>query len=169
MRLHVGMIAPENFFESVAREVLHDVDKFTAAVIALAGIALRILVGEVAPHRRHNGGRDDIFARDEFEISSLAREFLLHRLADFGVGISDSGKIDHAFLPFLNVFFSIITESARDCKKMFGFFLNKRQKYARRPNLRAARTKRLTDFVRGRISAQRREHSRGCSPQVRRS
>ena len=100
MRLHVGMFAAEQLLEPVARKVLHDVHVLAAAVIALSGIPFRILVGEVAPHRRHDGRRNDVLAGDEFEIAALTGKLLFHRLADFGVGVSDSGKIDHVTAPY---------------------------------------------------------------------
>ena len=100
MRLHVGVFAAEQLLHAPARKFLHFVHKLAAAVIALAGIALRVLVGEVAAHRRHDGGRDDVLAGDEFKVAALAGELALHRRADFGIGVSYGGEIDHIGAPF---------------------------------------------------------------------
>ena len=48
MRLHVGVLGAEELLGAIARQVLHDIGEFAAAVVALAGIALGVLVGEDA-------------------------------------------------------------------------------------------------------------------------
>ena len=53
-------------------DVLHLIHIRTAAVVALAGQALGVLVGEDAAHGGHDGGRDDVLAGDELDIFPLA-------------------------------------------------------------------------------------------------
>ena len=48
MRLHVGVFGFEQLLGAIACEVLDDVGKFAAAVVALAGIAFGIFVSEYA-------------------------------------------------------------------------------------------------------------------------
>ena len=107
MRLHVAVIAAENLLQTVTREVFGDVDELTAAVVALAGIAFGVLVGEMAPHRSHDGGRDDVLAGDEFEVAPLAGKFLLHGGAKLGVGIADTAQIDHKLLLDVKISFIV--------------------------------------------------------------
>ena len=114
MGLHVGMLAAEQLFQAIARKIFHNIHKFAAAVIALAGIPLRVLVGQVAAHRRHHRGRDDVFACDEFQIPPLTGKLLFHRLTYFGIGVSDSGEIDHNAL---RCFFFIITDRRKNSKR----------------------------------------------------
>ena len=80
--LDVREVRAEQLFGAVNRDVLDQIDTFTAAVIALAGIAFGIFVGQHAAHGRHNGRGNDIFAGNQFQISALAGKFFVHRLAD---------------------------------------------------------------------------------------
>ena len=45
--LHVGVLGAEQLLDAVDRELLDDVDVLAAAVVALAGVALGVLVGEL--------------------------------------------------------------------------------------------------------------------------
>ena len=47
MRLHVGVVGAEELLRAVDRELLGDVDELAAAVVALAGVAFGVLVGEL--------------------------------------------------------------------------------------------------------------------------
>ena len=57
VRLHVRVLGAEELLGAVAREVLHHVGELAAAVVALAGIALGVLVGEDRPGRFEHGAR----------------------------------------------------------------------------------------------------------------
>ena len=48
VRLHVGVAGAEQLLDAVDGQLLDDVDELAAAVVALAGIALGVLVGELA-------------------------------------------------------------------------------------------------------------------------
>ncbi len=48
MRLHVGILGAEELLGALARQVLDDIGEFAAAVVALARIAFRVLIGEDA-------------------------------------------------------------------------------------------------------------------------
>ena len=48
VRLHVGVFGAEQLLGAVDGELLGDVDVLAAAVVALAGIAFGVLVGELA-------------------------------------------------------------------------------------------------------------------------
>ena len=77
MGLHIGMLCAEQLAGALTGDLLDDVDAFAAAVVALAGIALGVFVGEVAAHRRHHGGSDNVFAGDQLEVSALSFQFLV--------------------------------------------------------------------------------------------
>ena len=85
VRLDVGVVAPEQLLAALDGEVFDDVHILAAAVIALAGQALGVFVGEVRTDRRHDGGRDEVFAGDQLDVPPLAVELELHRLVDGGV------------------------------------------------------------------------------------
>ena len=108
VRLYVGMIAPEQLFATLDREIFHDVDILTAAVIAFAGQTLCIFVGEVGTHRRHHRGRHEVLAGDEFYVVSLAPEFEIHCFEYFGIGFFDCRKIDHDIFSDVILFYPII-------------------------------------------------------------
>ena len=58
--LHVGVASAEELAGAVAGEVLDEVDLLAAAVVALAGVALGVLVGEDGAHSLHDGGAGDV-------------------------------------------------------------------------------------------------------------
>jgi hypothetical protein len=87
VRLHVGVLGPEQLLGAVDRELLDDVDVLAAAVVALAGIALGVLVRE---HRaltlEHRLGHE-VLGRDHLEGVLLPAELALDRLGDLGVDV----------------------------------------------------------------------------------
>ena len=114
VRLHVGVIAPEQLFAAFDGEVFHDIHILAAAVVALAGQALGVLVGEVRADGRHDRGGNKVFARDEFDVIALAVKFEFHRLVYFRVGVFDCRKIDH--FPFSVVFFDLPYHYSANCR-----------------------------------------------------
>ena len=72
VRLHVGGIGAEDLLEAVDRELLDDVDVLAAAVVALAGVAFGVLVGQLAALGGHDGGRGVVLARDQLDVVFLA-------------------------------------------------------------------------------------------------
>ena len=98
VRLDVGMFGAEKLLGAVDRQLLGAVDEFAAAVIALAGIALGVLIGEHRAHRFEHRLGDEILRRDQLEAGGLAAHFLAKHIRDFGIGLvserlmrSDSG------------------------------------------------------------------------------
>src|ERR1035437_8617245 len=77
MRLHVGTISAEDLFDAVNGQLLGDINKFAATVIALAWVAFSVFVGELRALRCHDGGRGIVFAGDELNVLFLARVFSL--------------------------------------------------------------------------------------------
>ena len=75
----------EQFLGAIAREVLDDIGEFTSAVVALAGIALGVFVGEDAAGSFQHGFRDEVFAGDQFQLRVLAFGFVENGLVDVGI------------------------------------------------------------------------------------
>ena len=88
VRLHVGKARAEELAGTVAREVLRLVDRPAAAIVALAGQALGVLVGEGRPHGLHDGRRNEVLRRDELDGGALAAQLVLDRGEDLGIGRS---------------------------------------------------------------------------------
>ena len=80
MRLHICPVGSKEFLRTVDRQLLRHVDVFTAAVVALAGVALRVFIRENTALRLHNRVADDVLRRDELQFRALAIEFILNRL-----------------------------------------------------------------------------------------
>ena len=64
MRLHVGVLGAEQGLRAVDRQLLGAVHEFAAAVVALAGIALGVFVGEHRAHRFEHRFGNEIFRRE---------------------------------------------------------------------------------------------------------
>ncbi len=77
MRLDVGMLGTVQGLGPCDRQRLDVVNHLTAAVVALARVALGVLVGENAPHRLEHGGGREVLRSDELDVLALAGKLLL--------------------------------------------------------------------------------------------
>ena len=85
VRLHVGVFGAEQFLGAIDGELLDFVGVFAAAVVALAGIAFGVFVGEDRAHGFEHGFGDEIFAGDELEAGGLAAGFVAQQIGDGGI------------------------------------------------------------------------------------
>ena len=85
VRLHVRVRGAEQALGALDRERLGDVDELAAAVVAAAGVALGVLVGEHGALRFEHGARHEVLARDHLERAALAAELLLEGRGDLGI------------------------------------------------------------------------------------
>src|SRR6185295_5074827 len=86
-RLHVGVLAAEQLLDPRNGEVLDDVDDLAAAVVALAGVALRVLVGEDGARRLQHRFGDEVLGGDQLEVAMLPLGLLAEDLGDLGIHI----------------------------------------------------------------------------------
>ncbi len=77
--------APKSCLRAVDGEALGHVHELAAAVVALAGIALGVLVGEDAARRLQHGAADEVFRSDQLEAEVLARALVGDGLIDVRV------------------------------------------------------------------------------------
>ena len=89
MRLHVGGFGAKNLLDAVDGELLGHVNVLAATVVAAAGVAFGVFVGELRALRGHDGGRGVVFAGDQLDVMLLAGVFSLDGSEDFGVGLFD--------------------------------------------------------------------------------
>src|SRR5665647_424369 len=89
MRLHVGGLGAKNLLDAVNGELLGDVNKFAATVVAAAGVAFGVFVGELRALRGHDGGRGVVFAGNQLDVLLLPGVFSLDGGKNFGVGLFD--------------------------------------------------------------------------------
>ena len=87
VRLHVGMIGPEQTLGTVDRERLDIVDDSVATVVTLAGISLGVLVGEDRTDGAHDSGRCEVLAGDQLQPRDLAFCLGIDEVEQFGVGL----------------------------------------------------------------------------------
>ena len=76
VRLHVGVLGAEQLLGAVARQILHHVGKFASAVIAFAGIAFGVLVGEDRAGRFQHRFAHEVFRGNQLQAFVLAALFV---------------------------------------------------------------------------------------------
>src|SRR5580692_3273751 len=85
------MICVKEAFGAGSGEVFDDVGVLAAAVVALAGIALCVFVGEYGACGFEDGAADEVFRGDHLEAFVLALYFVFNLCGDLGVGGGQRG------------------------------------------------------------------------------
>ena len=88
--LHVRVLGAEELLRAVDRELLDLVDDLAAAVIALAGIALGVLVRRHRAHRLEHGGPGEVLGGDQLDLAALALELLAEQARDVRVDVVEA-------------------------------------------------------------------------------
>ena len=83
------MLGPEERLGPIAGQVFHYVDELATAVVAAAGIAFGVLIGQHAAHALHDGGTGVVLAGDHFQAVALALDFAGDSRPDFRVVLFD--------------------------------------------------------------------------------
>ena len=89
VRLHVGVVGAEERLGARDRQRLGHVHELAAAVVALAGIALGVFVGEHRAGGVEDRLADEVLGRDELEALGLATAFAGDGGGDLGVGFGE--------------------------------------------------------------------------------
>ena len=87
VRLDVGVLGAEELLGAVDRELLGDVDVLAAAVVALAGIALGVLVGQHAALALEDGLGHEVLGGDHLQRPLLALELEPQDVGDLGIDL----------------------------------------------------------------------------------
>ena len=87
VRLDIGMVGAEEPRHAVDGQTLDLVDVVAAAVIARAGVALGVLIRQVAAHGLHHGRARKILGRDQLQMVALAPQLPLHGGVQLRVGL----------------------------------------------------------------------------------
>ena len=90
VRLDVRVLGAEERLRPRDRELLDLVDDLAAAVVALAGQALGVLVGEHRADGLEHGGPGEVLGRDQLELVALARELGVAERGDLGIDLGES-------------------------------------------------------------------------------
>ena len=72
MGLHVGVVSSEQYFCTFNCEIFNDVDVLATAVVAFAGVALGVFVGQYTTLRFHHGRVGEVLGCDELDMALLA-------------------------------------------------------------------------------------------------
>ena len=87
MRLHIHERRAEQLFRTLDGECLDNIDMLAAAIIAAAGIAFGIFVGQNRALRLQNTGADDVLGCDHLDLVLLANQLMPDRRRQFRIGI----------------------------------------------------------------------------------
>ena len=85
VRLHVGVLGPEQLLESVDRQLFDLVHDVAATVVALTRQSFGVLVGERRADRFHDRRRHEILAGDELEPIALPLRFFVDQVRDYRI------------------------------------------------------------------------------------
>jgi len=92
VRLDVHIFGVEELLRAFAGQVFHFVGILTATVIAAAGIAFGVLIGEdAAGGFKHRFG-GEVFACDQFNLGVLTTRLLEDELMDKGIDFSERAR-----------------------------------------------------------------------------
>ena len=86
VRLHVGVVGAEQRLHALDGERLDLVDEVAAAVVALAGVALGVLVGQDRADRGQDGRAGVVLRRDHLQGLALAPGLAADGGGDIGIG-----------------------------------------------------------------------------------
>src|SRR5215203_1170822 len=95
MRLNVDVLRAKKLPGSFDRQSLDFIDKLAAAVVALAGIAFRILVGQHATDRSQHRRTDEVFRCDQLDPVPLTTLLALDGRGDGRIGDLREGSRNH--------------------------------------------------------------------------
>lgn len=76
------MLDSEHLLGPVGGERLEPIDELLALVVPAARVALRVLVGEDAPHRLEHGARDVVLGRDQADRLRLSGDLISDQFGD---------------------------------------------------------------------------------------
>ena len=92
MRLHIDELRAKQLFRTLDGKCLNNIDMLAAAVIAAAGIAFGIFVGQNRALRLQNTGADDVLGCDHLDLVLLANQLMPDRRRQFRIGIRQRGR-----------------------------------------------------------------------------
>src|SRR5690606_12674729 len=91
MRLHVGVVRAEQLLQPVDRQPLGHVHELAAAVVALAGVTLGVLVGQLGALRLHHPRAGVVLRGDQLDMVLLSAPLVGDGGGQFRVVTFDAG------------------------------------------------------------------------------
>ena len=80
VRLHVCILSPKELANAVNRELFDLINNLAATVVAMAGVAFSVLVGEDGAHSLHDLRADEVFGCYELDTALLAGTLIADEL-----------------------------------------------------------------------------------------
>ncbi len=94
--LDVGVVGAEEFLGPIDRQLLDDVHVLAAAVVALAGVAFGVLIGEHRALRLEHPGAGVVLGGDELDVLLLAAPLARQGARQLGIEAFDGhGRPKH--------------------------------------------------------------------------
>ena len=93
MGLHVGVFGLEELAGTLDGQRLGDVHELAAAVVALARVPLRVLVGHHRARGGHDGDAGEVLGGDQLEAEVLPRGLVGDRLGDVWVDLGERAQV----------------------------------------------------------------------------
>ena len=95
--LHVGRFSTEQLFDAVNGQLFDHIHMLAAAVVALAGVAFGVFIGQLRALGFHDGGGAVVFAGDQLNVLLLALVFGLDGGKYFGIdNLNGIGTLEHS-------------------------------------------------------------------------
>ena len=85
VRRVIVLIRIEQFLQAVDGDLLGNIDMLATTVVALAGVAFGILVGQLRTLRRHDGVADVVLGGNQLDVLFLAAILIFNRLPQFRI------------------------------------------------------------------------------------
>src|SRR5690606_22257615 len=86
----------EDFFQAINGQLLNDVDILATAVVTLAGVPFRILVGELRALGLHDGRAGVVFGSDQLDVLFLALVLFLNGGPKISIDLVEgTGAVKH--------------------------------------------------------------------------
>ena len=98
MGLDIGILCAEQLAGALNGDVLHLVHIDAAAVVALAGQAFGILVGQDAAHGCHDSRGNDVLAGNQLDVLALTGQLAVHCRCQFRIDRVDQTDGVHHFI-----------------------------------------------------------------------
>ena len=93
--LDVGRLGAEQFLGPLASQPLDHVGVLAATVVAPAGVALGVLVGQHRAHRLEHRLADEVLRGDQFQAAGLALDLAAQGVGDLGIHFTHA-SLHHA-------------------------------------------------------------------------
>ena len=85
MGLDIGMFSTKQLFGTINGQLFGNIDKFTTTIVALAGVAFSIFIGQYRPLDLQHGFTDKVFRCNKLKAVFLPGDFLLNNLRNLRV------------------------------------------------------------------------------------